>query len=60
MGHQAEPAEQDADAAPEQEHKSLWHRLEDATGGRAQVLKAGDQQQSNFEHIEGHQDAEDH
>jgi hypothetical protein len=37
-----------------------WHHLEDATGGRAQIPLAGDQQESNFEGIEHHQDAERH
>jgi hypothetical protein len=37
-----------------------WQHLEDLTGGRAQIPPAGDQQESNFEHIERHEDAERH
>jgi hypothetical protein len=37
-----------------------WHHLEDLTGGRAHVELAGEDQQSNFEHIEDHQSAREH
>ena len=37
-----------------------WHHLEDVTGGRAHIERAGEDQESNFEHIERHENAEHH
>jgi hypothetical protein len=35
-----------------------WHHLEDVTGGRAHIELAGEDQESNFENIERHENAE--
>ena len=37
-----------------------WQHLEDITGGRAHIELAGEDQESNFEHIERHENAEHH
>ncbi len=37
-----------------------WQHLEDLTGGRAHIELAGEDQESNFEHIERHENAEHH
>jgi hypothetical protein len=37
-----------------------WQHLEDVTGGRAHIELAGEDQVSNFEHIERHENAERH
>ncbi|HEX3829175.1 MAG TPA: hypothetical protein VHV82_18075 [Sporichthyaceae bacterium] len=56
------PAEGDHHHGEEILHKLEhgWQHLEDLTGGRAHIELAGEDQESNFEGIEHHENAEHH